>query len=425
MGRGTVILAAAGLLISLSAEARSAALPTRVGQCGETRISKIGQRLEDGDTGKAIPNSGSAVSFANRGYQVSDDEVPAIQHSRRGDRVLVCLVKLPEDCPPGDNRGRFYTTTNLRTLEFLDLAGFRAQLRRRLSRPPPSPPPLGREWIRGWARTISQSGRYKALVTPPSCARPGRSHLGGPRRRCNLRPATRPRDPIMLPLHAVPHLLHRFGYWLVGGVIGLESMGVPLPGETMVIAAALFAGATHQLNIGLIVAAAAAGAIIGDNIGYLIGREIGYRVLARFGRRIGLDEHRLALGQFLFRRHGGKVVFFGRFVAILRTFAALLAGANHMHWKDFLRYNALGGIVWACLYGFGAYALGKAVTEVAKPLGIAFGVIAAVAIVAGAIFVRRNEARLAEQAERLMAEEAGKEPGARPGTREGPGAARP
>ncbi len=217
----------------------------------------------------------------------------------------------------------------------------------------------------------------------------------------------------MFSIDALPHLVHRFGYWVVGGVVGAESMGVPLPGETTVIAAAIYAGTTHHLNIYFVVAAAAAGAIIGDNLGFLIGREIGYRVLRRWGRRIGIDERRLVLGQYLFRRHGGAVVFFGRFVAVLRALAALLAGANRMPWREFLIYNTLGGIVWACLYGFGAYALGKAVTTVAQPLGIAFGVIAAIVVVAGIVFLKRNEARLTEQAERALAEERAKAPRAR------------
>lgn len=107
-----------GLLLALSyASAAAAGLPTQVGQCSETSISKIGQRLEDGTTGRPVPGSGSAVNFTNRGYQVSYEEVPGIQHSRRGDRVRMCLVKLPENCPKGDDRGRVYTTTNLRTNE--------------------------------------------------------------------------------------------------------------------------------------------------------------------------------------------------------------------------------------------------------------------------------------------------------------------
>jgi hypothetical protein len=107
-----------GLLLGVPyAAAVAAGLPAQVGQCSETKISKIEQRLQDTTTGRSVPGSGSAVNFANRGYQVSYDEVPAIRHSRRGDRVRICLVKLPEDCPKGDNRGRVYTTTNLRTNE--------------------------------------------------------------------------------------------------------------------------------------------------------------------------------------------------------------------------------------------------------------------------------------------------------------------
>ena len=108
-------LAAVGLMAAFDAAAFAAPLPTEVGMCSGTTIQKIETRLADGVTGKPVPGSGSAVGFANHGYQVSYDKEPAIQASRRGDRVRICLVKLPEDCPPGDNRGRVYTTTNLRT----------------------------------------------------------------------------------------------------------------------------------------------------------------------------------------------------------------------------------------------------------------------------------------------------------------------
>jgi hypothetical protein len=109
--------AAVALLLASSVAVVAAPLPAAVGQCSETRIAKIGERLEDGVTGRPMPGSGSAVTFANRGYQVSYDEEPAIQRSRRGDPVRICLVKLPQNCPRGDNRGRIYTTTNLRTGE--------------------------------------------------------------------------------------------------------------------------------------------------------------------------------------------------------------------------------------------------------------------------------------------------------------------
>jgi membrane protein DedA with SNARE-associated domain len=126
-----------------------------------------------------------------------------------------------------------------------------------------------------------------------------------------------------------------YGYWAVLVLVGLESMGLPLPGETALISAAVYAGTSHELNIIGVVAAAAAGAVIGDNIGYEIGRLMGFPILRRYGPRIGLDERRLRLGQYLFRRYGGAIVFFGRFAALLRTFAALLAGTNRMPWPRF------------------------------------------------------------------------------------------
>jgi hypothetical protein len=90
-------------------------LPKRIGQCSQTTISEIGTRLEDGGTGRPVPDSGSAVSFANGGSQVSYETVPPIVRSRVGDKVTMCLVFIPRHCPPGDDRGRQYKTTNLRT----------------------------------------------------------------------------------------------------------------------------------------------------------------------------------------------------------------------------------------------------------------------------------------------------------------------
>lgn len=195
-------------------------------------------------------------------------------------------------------------------------------------------------------------------------------------------------------VHHLTALLNEYGYGLVGVVVGLEAMGLPLPGESLVIAAAIYAGSTHQLSIPFVVAAAAGGAIIGDNIGYLIGRFIGLRVLRRYGRYVLLPPERLEVGRRLFAKHGGKVVLFGRFVAILRTLAALLAGANGMPWPRFMLANAVGGIAWACLYGFGAYALGHEITRLQGPLGIAALVITVLVIVAMVLYTRRQERRL-------------------------------
>jgi len=201
----------------------------------------------------------------------------------------------------------------------------------------------------------------------------------------------------------VHDLIMRYGYGLVSLVICLESMGAPLPGESLLIASALYAAATGNLSIGWVVLAAAVGAILGDNLGFVIGRQVGPPVLARYGPRIGLTLDRQRLGQFLFLRHGGKVVFLGRFIVFLRTFAALLAGANRMQWDHFLLWNALGGIAWTCLYGFTPYLLGSQVHRLVGPFGVVVGGAAAVALVFIIRFVHRNERRLIAEAEVAMA----------------------
>jgi membrane protein DedA with SNARE-associated domain len=193
-----------------------------------------------------------------------------------------------------------------------------------------------------------------------------------------------------------------YGYWTVGGIIALESMGLPLPGEATLIAAAVYAGKTHHMNIWFVIAAAVAGAILGDNVGFWIGREIGYRLLFRYGHYVHLTEARIKLGQYLFLRHGGKIVFFGRFVAVLRALAALLAGANYMSWPRFLLFNAAGGIVWAALYGLAAYHVGHALEHITKPAALGLTIVATIAIGLLLIIVQRREGELVEAAERAL-----------------------
>jgi membrane protein DedA with SNARE-associated domain len=200
----------------------------------------------------------------------------------------------------------------------------------------------------------------------------------------------------------VPHLISTYGYAAVGGIVALESMGIPLPGETTLIAAVLVAGTTHDLNVWLVIAAAAGGAILGDNVGFWIGREFGFRLLVRYGRYVNLTDRRIKLGQFLFLHHGGKVVFFGRFVAILRALAAILAGANCMPWPSFLVFNASGGIVWAIVYGLGAYYLGEKIEQFASPVAIAIGIIVIACVVVSAVFIKRHEVELEAHAEQAF-----------------------
>src|SRR2546429_831299 len=198
------------------------------------------------------------------------------------------------------------------------------------------------------------------------------------------------------------HFLTAYGYWAVLFFVAIESTGIPFPGETMLLVAAIYAGTTHRLSLPLVIAAAASGAILGDNLGYWIGHESGYRLLRRYGHYFRIDERKVKLGQYLFRKYGGKVVFFGRFIAFLRAWAAFLAGTNHMPWAPFLLYNALGGIIWATLYGLGGYFLGDNIHRLTGPIGPITIVLGLLINLASLVFVRRNEQRLEEEAERAF-----------------------
>jgi membrane protein DedA with SNARE-associated domain len=197
----------------------------------------------------------------------------------------------------------------------------------------------------------------------------------------------------------LPHLIATYGYWAVAGFIALECLGIPVPGEATLIAAAVAGGTFHALNIWGVVGAASAGAIVGGTIGFWIGRELGFRLVVGYGKYIGLTEARIKLGQYLFLRHGGKVVFFGRFAAVLRAFAAFLAGVNCMPWPRFLVFNAAGAIVWAATYGFGAWYLGKEITRLAEPAAIALAIVVVIAAIGSFAFLYRHEAQLQARAE--------------------------
>jgi len=198
------------------------------------------------------------------------------------------------------------------------------------------------------------------------------------------------------------HFLTTYGYLAVFLFVAIESTGIPFPGETMLLIAAIYSGTTHLLSIPLVISAAACGAILGDNVGFWVGREGGFRLLRRYGRYIRLNESKLKLGLYLFRKHGGKVVFFGRFVAVLRAWAAFLAGTNRMPWPPFLLFNALGGIVWATVYGLGGYFLGKGITRLTGPVGTITIVLAVLVIIAALVVVWRNERQLEEIAEKAL-----------------------
>jgi len=169
---------------------------------------------------------------------------------------------------------------------------------------------------------------------------------------------------------ALISLIPTYGPRIIFGIVALENAGVPLPGETILVAAALLAATTGQISIVVVVLASAAGAIVGDGIGYMVGRRFGLPLIRRYGRYIRLDENRLLIGRYLFFRYGNVVVFFGRFVAVLRMFAALLAGANSMPAGRFFFFNITGGVCWACLFGFGAYAVGAGIYTISGTLSV-------------------------------------------------------
>lgn len=201
----------------------------------------------------------------------------------------------------------------------------------------------------------------------------------------------------------VDDFIIRYGYLAVFAIIGLESAGVPLPGEITLVAASIIAGSGGQLDIALVLLAAVSGAVLGDNAGYWIGREFGFRFLYRYGERIGIGQRQLKLGQYLFLRHGGKVVFFGRLFALLRVLAALLAGVNRMPWGHFLACNIGGAVMWAGLYGGGAYLLGGQVRAlVSGPGGWAMLALGLILFIGGARYIRSHQRALEDRAEHAL-----------------------
>jgi membrane protein DedA with SNARE-associated domain len=201
----------------------------------------------------------------------------------------------------------------------------------------------------------------------------------------------------------VQQILASYSYSAIFAVVMLESAGVPLPGETILVGAAAFAGHKHSLDIRYVIAAAAGGAIFGDNIGFWVGREYGTVLLSRWGPLIGLDDRKRKLGQYLFARHGGKIVFFGRFIALLRAFAAVLAGANGLSPLRFFLFNAAGGIIWATLFGLGGYVLGEGIRRIAGPFGWAALFAAIVFAVVLWRYYKKHEERFLTEAEAAAA----------------------
>ena len=157
---------------------------------------------------------------------------------------------------------------------------------------------------------------------------------------------------------SIAHLIHAYGLLVVAGVIGLENVGIPFPGRRRSSSLRSLLN-EYDLNIASVILTAAGASIIGRMIGYVIGREFGYWLLLRYGGYLRITESRIKLGQYLFLRHGGKIILIAQFVPVLRSVAGILAGANRMPWPHFMLTNIIGAFLWATFYGLAAYSLGR------------------------------------------------------------------
>jgi membrane protein DedA with SNARE-associated domain len=188
---------------------------------------------------------------------------------------------------------------------------------------------------------------------------------------------------------SIYHVPAHLGYALLFGLILVESAGAPVPGETSLIAASVLAS-TGSMSLPAVFAVAITAAIVGDNLGYLVGRRFGHRVLLAPGRWERQRRQFVEEGEHFFARHGGKTVFFGRWLPVLRFTAALLAGVNEMPWRRFFVFNALGAAGWVCTVGTAAYILGSSASSLFEAIGLA-GLLAVVLTIVGHVVWRRSQ----------------------------------
>ncbi len=199
-------------------------------------------------------------------------------------------------------------------------------------------------------------------------------------------------------LHNVEHGFAVYGYLIVFVPILLECAGVPLPGETVLLAAGV--AAQHGvLSLPLVIVVAATAAILGDNLGYWVGRRGGRPLLFRHGRILRIGDTQIAVLDSFFARYGARTVFFGRWVAFLRVWAAVTAGTSQMPWRTFLPWNALGGIAWAATMSTVAYVFSASAGAIGSALGLFGWVLALVVAVGVSVFVWRFQHRASKKAE--------------------------
>lgn len=158
--------------------------------------------------------------------------------------------------------------------------------------------------------------------------------------------------------HTLNTILATWGYLAIFVFVAVDAAGIPFPGETMLLAGAIYAGSGH-LDIPVVIASAAIGAVAGYVVSYTIGRTGGRVLVYRYGAKVGIRPEHLERAEAFFRKYGDLTVFVGRFVSIGRAFAALLAGINGMSWVKFMIFNVLGAVAWACLFGILGFELGN------------------------------------------------------------------
>jgi len=205
-------------------------------------------------------------------------------------------------------------------------------------------------------------------------------------------------------LNNVETAFRHYGYLIVFLPILGESAGIPMPGETVLLAGGL-AASKGILSLPLVILVGASAAIIGDNLGYLVGRAGGRPLLFRYGRLLRVKDRQIAILDSFFDRHGPKTVFFGRWVIFLRVWAALFAGASRMHWRQFVFWNALGGLAWATTMASLAYVFAASVVRISKLFGVLAWVFAIAVAIAVGIFISRIQKR-AENRQQVEAAEA-------------------
>lgn len=193
-----------------------------------------------------------------------------------------------------------------------------------------------------------------------------------------------------------------YGYLAVFGLIFFQTIGLPLPGEAALIAAAVYAQHTHKLDIVDIVLVSAVSTSLGGMVGYWIGRRGGYPVLMRHGHHVGMTAARMRLGEYLFQFHGGKILMFGRMMAVLRVYQSILAGIYRMSFRRFMAFSVMGAVLWAAAVGYGAYGFGGLFNRMAGFLAWGALALGIAVLFAVAVYLKRQEGVLQARADAAL-----------------------